>query len=169
MNLDRLVAGLDIGSAKTTAVIAEVVGDLPKHPTVNILGVGQSRTTGLRKGVVADIEETMRSITKAMQDAERMAGAQVESVYAGIAGEHVQAMTSTGIASVTTRPLALLTSATGGFSVTRTTRVPGSRRPMRTSRTWGCSFTRATRGDTSSQMDAVVSTLNRETISSGEA
>jgi cell division protein FtsA len=101
MNLDRLVAGLDIGSAKTTAVIAEVVGDLPKHPTVNILGVGQSRTTGLRKGVVADIEETMRSITKAMQDAERMAGAQVESVYAGIAGEHVQAMTSTGIASVT--------------------------------------------------------------------
>ena len=92
MNLDRLVAGLDIGSAKTTAVIAEVVGDL-KHPTVNILGVGQARTTGLRKGVVADIEETQRSILKAMQDAERMAGAQVETVYAGIAGEHVQAMT----------------------------------------------------------------------------
>jgi cell division protein FtsA len=101
MNLDRLVAGLDIGSAKTTAVIAEVVGDLPKHPTVNILGVGQARTTGLRKGVVADIEETRRSITKAMQDAERMAGARVETVYAGIAGEHVQAMTSTGIASIT--------------------------------------------------------------------
>ena len=101
MTTERLVAGLDIGSAKTTAVIAEVVGDLPKHPTVNILGVGQSRTTGLRKGVVADIEETMRSITKAMQDAERMAGAQVESVYAGISGEHVQAMISTGIASVT--------------------------------------------------------------------
>lgn len=101
MNLDRLVAGLDIGSAKTTAVIAEVVGDLPKHPSVNILGVGQARTTGLRKGVVADIEETQRSITKAMQDAERMAGARVETVYAGIAGEHVQAMTSKGIASVT--------------------------------------------------------------------
>ncbi len=101
MNLERLVAGLDIGSAKTTAVIAEVVGDLPKHPTVNILGVGQSRTTGIRRGVVADIEETQRSITKAMQDAERMAGARVETVYAGIAGEHVQAMTSTGIASVT--------------------------------------------------------------------
>jgi cell division protein FtsA len=101
MNTDRLVAGLDIGSAKTTAVIAEVVGDLPKHPTVNILGVGQARTTGLRRGVVADIEETQRSIAKAMEDAERMAGARVETVYAGIAGEHVQAMTSTGIASVT--------------------------------------------------------------------
>ncbi|MBI1809047.1 MAG: EAL domain-containing protein, partial [Gemmatimonadetes bacterium] len=100
MNVDRLVAGLDIGSAKTTAVIAEVVGDLPKHPTVNILGVGQARTTGLRRGVVADIDETTRSITKAMQDAERMAGAQVQTLYAGIAGEHMQAMTSRGIASV---------------------------------------------------------------------
>ncbi|MFI5245286.1 MAG: cell division protein FtsA, partial [Gemmatimonadales bacterium] len=101
MNLDRLVAGLDIGSAKTTAIIAEVVGDLPKHPTVNILGVGQARTTGLRRGVVADIDETTRSIMKALQDAERMAGAKVQTVYAGIAGEHVQAMTSKGIASVT--------------------------------------------------------------------
>lgn len=101
MNLDRLVAGLDIGSAKTTAVIAEVVGDRPKHPTVNILGVGQARTTGLRKGVVADIEETQRSITRAIQDAERMAGVQVQSVYAGIAGEHMSAMTSTGVAAIT--------------------------------------------------------------------
>jgi cell division protein FtsA len=101
MNLDRLVAGLDIGSAKTTAVIAEVVGDLPKHPTVNVLGVGQARTTGLRRGVVADIDESTRCIKKAMEDAERMSGAQVQTVYAGIAGEHVQAMTSKGIASVT--------------------------------------------------------------------
>jgi cell division protein FtsA len=100
MNPERLVAGLDIGSAKTTAIIAEVVGELPKYPTIRVLGVGQSRTTGLRRGVVSDIEETTRSIRKAMQDAERMAGAQVENVYAGIAGEHVQAMTSTGIVAV---------------------------------------------------------------------
>ena len=101
MNFDRLVAGLDIGSAKTTAVIAEVVGDLPKHPSVNILGVGQARTTGLRRGVVADIDESTRCIMKALEDAERMSGAKVQTVYAGIAGEHVQAMTSKGIASVT--------------------------------------------------------------------
>lgn len=101
MNPDRLVAGLDIGSAKTTAVIAEVVGDLPKHPSVNVLGMGQARTTGLRRGVVADIDESTRCIRKALADAERMAGAEVRTVYAGIAGEHVQAMTSTGIASVT--------------------------------------------------------------------
>src|SRR3954470_24092624 len=100
MNSERLVAGLDIGSAKTTAIIAEVVGDLPKHPTIKVLGVGQARTTGMRRGVVADIEETTRSIRKAMQDAERMSGAERHDVYAGIAGEHVQAMTSKGIVAV---------------------------------------------------------------------
>lgn len=100
MNPERLVAGLDIGSAKTTAVIAEVVGEFPKHPEIRMLGVGQSRTTGLRKGVVSDIEETMRAIQKAMTDAERMAGAQVPAVYVGIAGEHVQAMTSHGVVAV---------------------------------------------------------------------
>jgi cell division protein FtsA len=97
---DRLVAGLDIGSAKTTAVIADVVGDLPRSPRIKILGVGQARTTGLRRGVVADIEETTRSIRKSLEDAERMAGARVAEVYAGIAGAHVQAMTSTGVVAV---------------------------------------------------------------------
>ncbi|HEU4566094.1 MAG TPA: cell division protein FtsA [Gemmatimonadaceae bacterium] len=100
MNTERLVAGLDIGSAKTTALIAEVVGELPKNPTLRILGVGHARTAGIRKGLVSDIEETTRSIRKAMEDAERMAGARVHEVYVGIAGEHVQAMTSTGIVAV---------------------------------------------------------------------
>ena len=100
MNLDRLVAGLDIGSAKTTAIIAEVVGDLPKYPTLKVLGVGQARTTGLRRGVVSDIEESTRSIRRALEDAERMAGAQEHDLHAGIAGEHVQAMTSTGVVAV---------------------------------------------------------------------
>jgi cell division protein FtsA len=97
---DKLVAGLDIGSAKTTAVIGEIVGDLPRSPRIKILGVGQARTTGLRRGVVADIEETTRSIRKSLEDAERMAGARVAEVYAGIAGAHVQAMTSTGVVAV---------------------------------------------------------------------
>ena len=100
MNPERLVAGLDIGTSRTTAIIAEVVGDFPKHPNLKVLGVGQARTSGMRRGVVADIEETTRSITKAMQDAERMAGVTVEHVYAGIAGEHVQAMTSSGVVAV---------------------------------------------------------------------
>ena len=98
MNLERVIAGLDVGSAKTTVIIAEAVGD--RHPTIKILGVGQARTTGLRRGIVSDIEETTRSIQKAMQDAERMAGTKIETVYSGIAGEHVRAMTSKGIVAV---------------------------------------------------------------------
>ncbi|MGI8509383.1 MAG: cell division protein FtsA, partial [Gemmatimonadaceae bacterium] len=65
MNLERVVAGLDIGSAKTTAIIAEAIGD--RKPTIRVLGVGQARTTGLRRGIVSDIEETTRSIQKALQ------------------------------------------------------------------------------------------------------
>lgn len=99
-NTERWIAGLDIGSAKTTAIIAEVVGELPRSPQIKVLGVGRARTTGLRRGVVADIEETTRSIRKAMEDAERMAGQHVTEVYVGIAGEHVQAMTSTGVVAV---------------------------------------------------------------------
>jgi cell division protein FtsA len=100
MNVERLVAGLDIGSAKTTAIIAEVVGELPRHPGIKVLGVGQARTTGLRRGVVTDIEEATSSIRKALTDAERMAGARVDYLYTGIAGEHMEAMISKGIVVV---------------------------------------------------------------------
>ncbi|MDP9277781.1 MAG: cell division protein FtsA [Gemmatimonadota bacterium] len=100
MNPERIIAGLDIGSAKTTVVIAEAVGDRKNTPSLRILGVGQARTTGLRKGVVSDIEETTRSIKKAVEDAERMAGTKIDAIYAGIAGEHVRAMISKGIVAV---------------------------------------------------------------------
>ena len=100
MTPERLVAGLDIGSSKTTAIIAEVVGELPRHPGIKVLGVGQARTTGLRRGVVADIEEATRSIKKALTDAERMSGARVDHLYTGIAGEHMEAMISKGIVIV---------------------------------------------------------------------
>jgi cell division protein FtsA len=101
MNTDQLIAGLDIGSSKTTAVIAEVIGDLPRHPALRVLGVGQSRTTGVRRGVVSDIEETTGCIQHALVDAERMAGTQVRALYCGISGSHVQAMISTGVVAVT--------------------------------------------------------------------
>ena len=100
MNHEHVIAGLDIGSSKTTVVIAEAVGDIQRHTKIKVLGVGQARTTGLRRGVVSDIEETTRSIKKAVEDAERMAGTKIESIYVGIAGEHVRAMTSKGIVAV---------------------------------------------------------------------
>lgn len=100
MSSDRLVAALDIGSAYTTALIAEVTGELPRRPTLKVLGVGTARTAGFRRGVVSDIEETTRSIAQALGDAERMAGQKAEWLYVGIAGEHVQTMTSQGIVAV---------------------------------------------------------------------
>jgi cell division protein FtsA len=96
---EALVAGLDLGSTKTCAVIAEAIGDA-RAPGAKVLGVGLARTTGVRRGVVRDIEETTRSVVRAMRDAERMAGIRVPVVYCGIAGEHVRTQTSTGLASV---------------------------------------------------------------------
>ena len=96
----RLVAGLDLGSTKTCAVIAEVVGDLPRQPLAKVLGVGLAKNTGVRRGVVRDIEETTRSVQNALRDAERMAGLRVIEVTCGIAGEHVAARTSSGVVAV---------------------------------------------------------------------
>lgn len=101
MNPELTITGLDIGSAKTTAVIGQAMpADGRSAPYLKILGVGQARTTGLRRGIVSDIEETTRSIRKAVEDAERMAGTKVDALYAGIAGEHVRAMISKGIVAV---------------------------------------------------------------------
>ena len=101
MNPELTITGLDIGSAKTTVVIGQAMpADARSAPYLKILGVGQARTTGLRRGIVSDIEETTRSIRKAVEDAERMAGTKVDALYAGIAGEHVRAMISKGIVAV---------------------------------------------------------------------
>jgi len=96
----RLVAGLDLGSTKTCAVIAEIVGDLPRAPIAKILGVGLAKNTGVRRGMVRDIDETTRSVAAALKDAERMAGVRVSDVTCGIAGEHVSARGSSGIVAV---------------------------------------------------------------------
>ncbi|NNG14912.1 MAG: cell division protein FtsA [Gemmatimonadales bacterium] len=96
----RLVAGLDLGSTKVIGVIADAAGTA-REPLVKILGVGTATNSGVRRGVVRDIEETTRGIVKAMRDAERMAGVEVGTVYAGIAGEHVAGKSSHGVVSVT--------------------------------------------------------------------
>jgi cell division protein FtsA len=93
-----LVAALDLGSTKTCAVIAESQGGADK---VRILGVGLAKTSGVRRGVVRNIEETTQSVVQALSVAERMAGVKVPSVYCGIAGEHVRTQVSAGLASVT--------------------------------------------------------------------
>jgi cell division protein FtsA len=95
-----LVAGLDIGSTKTCAVIADVSAGPKGQPIVKILGVGQAKTGGMRREVVTDIEGTTESVRKAMKEAELMAGVTVDRVFTGVAGEHVGARTSTGVVAV---------------------------------------------------------------------
>jgi len=97
---DRLVAGLDLGSTKTCAVIAEAVGDA-RAPGVRVLGLGVARTSGIRRGMVRDIEETMRGIGEAVRDAQRMAGVDAPALCCGITGEHVRTRNEAGLASVT--------------------------------------------------------------------
>ena len=96
----RLVASLDLGSTKVAAVIGEVTGDV-RNAGVKILGVGLERSSGVRRGVVRDIEETTRAITKALKDAQLMAGVEVGTLYCGVAGEHVAGRSSHGVVSVT--------------------------------------------------------------------
>lgn len=96
----NLMAGLDIGTTKTCAVIGELVGDPQRQPGLKILGVGQTRTGGVRRDRVTHIEETTDSVRQAMKEAELMAGVSVDRVYAGISGEHIEARVSMGVVAV---------------------------------------------------------------------
>ena len=89
------IAGLDIGTTKTCAVVATAgPGGL------EIIGVGEAPSTGLRKGVITDLEETVRSIEAATEKAERMAGVHVSHVYVGVTGEHVQSTNNRGVVAI---------------------------------------------------------------------
>ena len=92
----NLIAGLDIGTTKIVAIIAEPDDD----GTLRILGVGKSPSLGLRRGVVVNLEKTIRSIEDALDSAERLAGVEIGSVFAGIAGDHIRSINSRGVIAV---------------------------------------------------------------------
>lgn len=96
----NLVAGLDIGSTKTCAVIAEVASVVKGQASIKVLGVGQTKTGGMRREVVTDIEGTTDSVRAAMKEAELMAGVSCERVFTGVAGEYIHARTSNGVVAV---------------------------------------------------------------------
>ncbi len=95
----NLIAGLDIGTTKTCAVIGEIVAD-PRRPGLTILGVGQARTGGVRGDMVTNIEEMTDSIRSSIKEAELMAGATVDRVYAGMGGDLIRASTSMGVVAI---------------------------------------------------------------------
>jgi len=97
MGKSRLVASLDIGSSK----IRTVVGTMDEDASMpNIIGVGLAPSTGLRKGAVIDVEETINSIAASLEDAERMAGEPINHVFLGVGGNHIESMNSKGVIAV---------------------------------------------------------------------
>jgi len=92
-----LVAGLDIGTTKVCAVIGEV----NDHGSLEITGVGTCPSTGLRKGVVVNIESTLRSVAQAIEAAEMMSGREVHECWTGIGGSHIDGINSRGVVAVT--------------------------------------------------------------------
>ena len=96
----NLVVGLDIGTTKICCVVGEVFQD-----GVDIIGVGTSPSLGMRKGVVVNIESTVASIRKSVKVAEDIAGCDLESVYVGIAGNHIKGFNSPGILAINNREI----------------------------------------------------------------
>ena len=88
-----LIVGLDIGTSKVVALVAELNPD----GQFNVVGLGQVASKGLKKGVVVNIEATVQSIQKALEEAEVMADRRIAQVFTGIAGNHIHSFNSTGI------------------------------------------------------------------------
>jgi cell division protein FtsA len=92
---NSLIVGLDIGTSKVCAIVGEMT-----ERGVEVIGVGSHLSQGLRKGVVINIESTVESIKKAVEEAELMAGCEIKSVFTGIAGGHIKGFNSHGIVAV---------------------------------------------------------------------
>src|SRR6056300_760286 len=92
----QMIVGLDIGTSKVVAIVGEVRED----GTLEVIGLGSHPSRGLKKGVVVNIESTVHSIQRAVEEAELMAGCQIDAVYAGIAGSHIRSLNSHGIVAI---------------------------------------------------------------------
>ena len=92
----NLIVGLDIGTSKVAAVVGELTGE----KTIEVIGFGCTPSRGLKKGVVVNLESTVHSIQRAIEEAELMAGCQIKSVFAGIAGSHIRSLNSHGVVAI---------------------------------------------------------------------
>jgi cell division protein FtsA len=94
-----LIVGLDIGTSKVVALVGEIGLD----GAIEVVGLGSHPSRGLKKGVVVNIESTVQSIQRAVEEAELMAGCEIHAVYAGIAGSHVRSLNSHGVVAIRDR------------------------------------------------------------------
>jgi cell division protein FtsA len=98
-NERSLIVGLDIGTSKVVALVGEIGAD----GSIEVVGLGSHPSRGLKKGVVVNIESTVQSIQRAVEEAELMAGCEIHSVFAGIAGSHVRSLNSHGVVAIRDR------------------------------------------------------------------
>ena len=98
---NEIIAGLDLGTTKVCAIVAE-----QSEEGLDIIGIGSVPSRGLKKGVVVNIESTVQAIRAAVEQAETMAGVEINTVYAGIAGSHVRGMNQDGVAAIANREVA---------------------------------------------------------------
>ena len=98
-NNHNMIVGLDIGTSKVVALVAEVTPD----GELNILGIGTHPTRGLKKGVVVNIESTVQSLQRAIEEAQKMAACHIHSVFVGIAGSHIRSQNSDGTVAIRDR------------------------------------------------------------------
>lgn len=98
-NSEEMIVGLDIGTSKVVAIVGVIGAD----GQMEIVGTGMHRSSGMKKGVVVNIESTVSAIQRAVEEAELMAGCHIHSVYAGIAGSHIRSMNSHGIVAIRDR------------------------------------------------------------------
>ncbi len=92
----KLIVGLDIGTSKVVAIVGEIGDD----DEIEVIGIGSHPSRGLKKGVVVNIESTVQSIQRAVEEAELMAGCEINAIYAGIAGSHIRSLNSHGIVAI---------------------------------------------------------------------
>ena len=99
MPKNSYIVGLDIGTKKIAAIIAEITED----KKIEIIGIGTADSKGLRKGVVVNLEATVNSIKKAQEEAELMAGVEIDSAFIGLSGAHIKSFNSRGVIAVSGR------------------------------------------------------------------
>jgi cell division protein FtsA len=95
----NVIVGLDIGTSKVVALVGEITAD----GAIEVVGLGSQPSRGLKKGVVVNIESTVQSIQRAVEEAELMADCEINAVYAGIAGSHVRSLNSHGVVAIRDR------------------------------------------------------------------
>ena len=91
-----MLVGLDIGTSKIVAIVAEVLED----GQLNIVGMGHTPSRGLKRGMVVNIESTVQAIQRALEEAELMADCKIHEVFAGIAGSHIKSVNSHGMVAI---------------------------------------------------------------------